>query len=249
MAKDSGLGEQALSKVAELGLKSQLNEAESLSVDVRVDPVSLMQGEVTSVTVEGEGLVMQQELKARELTVQIGSIKVNPWKATLGEIELERPTDSSVRMVLSESDIDRAFNSQFVHSQMPHIEVEQNGQSVTVTARDVSFRLPGEGRIAVQAQLEHLDTGAIEQIAFAATPDIATDGYRLQLKDVEYIDGQEVSAELTAIILERVSDVLDLRNFEVPSMNLRLTDLEVLEGELMLLATAEIKAFPGSLEG
>ncbi|MEM6838512.1 MAG: DUF2993 domain-containing protein [Cyanobacteria bacterium P01_C01_bin.120] len=249
MTEDLGLGEQALSKAAEIGLESQLDEAESLSVDVRVDPLSLMKGEVESVTVEGEGLVMQRELRTQELTVQTGLIKVNPWKAALGEIELERPTQSAVRMVLSEADIDRAFNSHFVHNQIPHIEVEQNGQSVAVTAREISFRLPGNGRIAVHADLKHLDAETTKQIAFEATPDIAANGYRLHLKDVKYVSGEEISPKLTALILEQVSDVLDLRNFEVPSMNLRLTDLEVLAGKLILSSAAEIRAFPGNLEG
>lgn len=248
VTKDLSLGEQALSKAAEIGLKSQFDKAESLSIDIQIDPISLMKGEVKSVTVEGEGLVMQQELRTQELTVQTGSIKVNPWKAALGEIELERPTQSSVRMVISEADIDRAFNSQFVHNQIPHIKVAQNGQTVTVTARDISFQLPGNGQIVVHADLEHLGTGIVEQIAFEATPNIAANGYRLHLKDVKYICGKEVSSELTTLILEQISRVLDLRNFEVPSMNLRLTNLEVLAGKLILSSEAEIKAFPCNLE-
>lgn len=60
MPESSGLGEQALNKAAEIGLSSQLDEAENLDVNIKTDPLKLVQGQVDSVSVEGEGLVMQK---------------------------------------------------------------------------------------------------------------------------------------------------------------------------------------------
>ncbi|MDB9527492.1 DUF2993 domain-containing protein [Oscillatoria sp. CS-180] len=246
MTNDSSLGRQAISKAAEIGMKSQLDEAETLNVDVDADPASLMNGEVNSVTIEGEGLVMQEELRTKQLTVKTDAIKVNPWKAAFGNITLERPTHSSVKMVLSESDIDTAFNSQFVNSKMPDLTINRNGQSIHMTPQEVSFQLPENGKVAVHAHLKNLSTGEIEQMAFRATPYIADRGNRVDLKDVEYLDNREISPELTAVILEQVSSLLDLKNFEIPGMNLALTNLEVANQELTLLANAEITTFPGN---
>ncbi|MBD0364394.1 MAG: LmeA family phospholipid-binding protein, partial [Coleofasciculus sp. C3-bin4] len=64
------IGEQALSKAAEVALSSQLDEAESLEVDIRTDPLKLIQGELDSVKIQGEGLVMQKDLRAQELQVR-----------------------------------------------------------------------------------------------------------------------------------------------------------------------------------
>ena len=55
MIGEPDLGEQALSKVAEVGISSQLDEVEDLDVDIRTNPLQLMQGKVESVKIAGEG--------------------------------------------------------------------------------------------------------------------------------------------------------------------------------------------------
>ncbi len=55
------IGEQAVSKAAEVGLETQLDESEDLDVNVRANPLDVAQGNVESVGVEGKGLVMQKE--------------------------------------------------------------------------------------------------------------------------------------------------------------------------------------------
>ncbi|MCF4969747.1 LmeA family phospholipid-binding protein, partial [Nostoc sp. CMAA1605] len=63
MVEGSGIGEQALNKAAEIGLSSQLDEVENLDVNIKTDPLKLIQGEVESVNIAGEGLVMQKDLR------------------------------------------------------------------------------------------------------------------------------------------------------------------------------------------
>ena len=242
----TGLGEQALSKAAEIGLQTQLDDAEALNVSLQTDPATLIGGKVNHVTVERKGLVMQQSLRTEALKVEVGEIQVNPWKAALGDIELEHPTEASVRILLTESDIDRAFNSQFIHEQIPSMTVVLDGQSVEVTAQQVSFQLPGDGKIAIEAILVDMDQQRVGAIAFTATPAIAENGHRIELKDMQYTDGEALSPELTDSILKNISSLLDLRHFEVPSMDLKLSALTVLAGQLGLIAEAEIKAFPGN---
>ncbi len=63
MPDSPGLGEQALNKAAEIGLSSQLDEVEKLDVNIKTDPLKVVQGQVDAVTIEGEGLVMQKDLR------------------------------------------------------------------------------------------------------------------------------------------------------------------------------------------
>jgi len=49
-ANQPGLGEEALSKAAEIGLSTQLDEVEELNVDIRTNPIQVMQGELESVS-------------------------------------------------------------------------------------------------------------------------------------------------------------------------------------------------------
>lgn len=50
MTQEKGdIGEQAFSKAAEIAISSQLDEVENLDVDIRTDPLKLIQGELESV--------------------------------------------------------------------------------------------------------------------------------------------------------------------------------------------------------
>jgi hypothetical protein len=104
------IGEKAISKAAEVGLSTQLDEVEELDVDIRTNPVDLMQGKLQSVGIEGEGLVMKKDLRAEELNIQTNEVEINSVKAAFGNIELTHPIDAKARIVLTKTDIERAFN-------------------------------------------------------------------------------------------------------------------------------------------
>ncbi len=83
MAEEAGLGEQALNKMAELALASQLDEAEKLQVQVKTDPSKLAQGKLDSLAIEGEGLVMQEGVRMDALEMHLSPIAVNPLKTVM----------------------------------------------------------------------------------------------------------------------------------------------------------------------
>ena len=86
MQENQGLGEQALNKAAEIGLSSQLDEVEALDVDIETDPLKLVQGQVDSVTIAGEGMVMQKDLRMEELDMHMSGVAINPLSAAFGKI-------------------------------------------------------------------------------------------------------------------------------------------------------------------
>ncbi|MDV2990865.1 MAG: hypothetical protein N4J56_000519 [Chroococcidiopsis sp. SAG 2025] len=78
MSEQQGLGEQALNKAAEIGLSSQLDEVEKLDVDIKTDPLKALQGQVDSVAIAGEGMVMQKDLRVEKMDMQVDSVAINP---------------------------------------------------------------------------------------------------------------------------------------------------------------------------
>lgn len=166
MSDQAGLGEQALNKVVEMGISSQLDEVENLDVDITTDPFKLMQGQVDEVTVEGEGLVMQGELRIEELDMHMSGVAINPLSAAFGKIELTKPTDASTHVVLLESDLNRAFNSQFIRDKLQNQQIQIDGQPMTIEPQQVDFRLPGEGKVALNATILLRETGETNQVAY-----------------------------------------------------------------------------------
>ena len=246
MEQKGDLGEQALSKAAEVALTTQLDEVENLNVDIRTDPFKLVQGQLDSVKIEGEGLVMQKDLRAEELQVQTGNIAINPLSAAFGKIELTRPTEADAHVVLTEQDIQRAFNSEFMHDKLQNLDVNVDGKPMKIDTRQVEFALPGDSKVALKAEILLKETGETKQVSFTAVPRMVAGGDRISLEDVQYADGEEVSPELTAALLKSAGELLDLRNFELEGMSLRLKGLNVQNGKLTLQAQAYVEKFPES---
>ncbi|MBD2048581.1 DUF2993 domain-containing protein [Coleofasciculus sp. FACHB-64] len=238
------MGQQALNKAAEIGLSSQLDEVEELAVDIQSDPLKMVQGQVDSVTVEGEGLVMNKDLRMEEMKMEMRGISINPLSAAFGKIELTKPTDATTHVVLTEADINRAFNSEFVGSKLQSMQVSVNGQPMTIDTKKVDFRLPGENKIALSADVLLRESGETTQIAFTAVPRVGANGQKVNLEDVEYTEGKELSPELTAALLEKSSELLNLSNFDLQGMSLCIKQLNLESGKMTLLAEARVEQIP-----
>ena len=243
MSEQQGLGEQALNKAAEMGISSQLDQVEDLEVDIKTDPLKAIQGQVDSVTIEGEGMVMQGDLRMEELEMHMSGVAINPLSAAFGKIELTKPTDASTRVVLLESDLNRAFNSDFVRSKLQSQQVHVNGQLMTIKPQQVDFRLPGEGKVSINATVQ-LDNGETKQVAFTAVPSVSASGQTVTLKDVQYGESEEISPELTKALVDQTSDLLNLSNFDLEGMTLTIKSLQVEAGKLTLSASAHVEQIP-----
>lgn len=238
------LGKQALNKVVEVGLSSQLDEVEDLKVDVETDPMQLMAGEVESVKIEGKGMVMQKDLRVEEMQVKTHHVAVNPLKAAFGQIELAHPTDATVQVTLTEADINRAFNSEFIQEKLQNLDVCVNGDRVTVDTQRVEFGLPGKGKVAIKTDVALRNIGETKETTFTAVPRMEPNGQQVILEEVQYEAGQELSPELTNALLTAARELLDLRNFELDGMDLRLRRLDVQPNQLLLEAEARVEQIP-----
>lgn len=243
MQDQPGLGEQALDKVVELGISSQLDEVENLDVDIKTDPLKLVQGQVDDVKIAGDGLVMKKDLRVDQLDMHMTGVAINPLSIALGKIELTKPTDATVRAVLTESDINRAFNSDYVRNQLQNLQVSINGQPTAISAQQVNFRLPGDRKVAIDATVS-LPDNRTQQVAFSAIPAISSNGQTVALENVEYGEGEELSPELTAALVEQTSEILNLTNFDLEGMSLRIENLQVESGKLTIKAQAHVEKIP-----
>jgi hypothetical protein len=75
---------------------------------------------------------------------------------------------------------------------------------------------------------------------------MSANGQRISLTEVNYTQGEELSPELTKALLDKTSELLDLRNFELEGMSLRLKGFDVEKGNLTLQAEAHVEEFPSS---
>ena len=238
------VGEKAIDKLAKVGIESQLDTTESLDVNIRTNPLDLMQGEIESVSVKGDGLVMKKELRAEKLQIETGNIAINSIKAAMGNIELTKPTDARMLVVLKEDDLQNAFNCEYVKNKLQNLEIDYQGEQVTVRIEQIKFLLPDTGKVKLEADIYLVEKERDEKISLTAIPKIDGAGNCIKLESVEYLQNANSNADVAKAMLKSAEEILDLRNFELDEMSLRVRKLDVDLGKLTIEADAEIKDFP-----
>ena len=243
MNEQSGIGKQALDKVAEVAIKSQLDQTEQLDVDIQAEPMDLVQGKVESVKIKGAGVVMKQALRVEALKVDAESVSINPLKALTGEIELTEPTQAQAQILITEADLNRALASDYLLRKMQGLKVSVQGEPRTIDIQTAKIRLPGDDKLALEIGLSVQETGDRTQIAAVAIPSLQASGQKIDLKVVS-AEVQDLSIEFATTLFEKVIDLLDLRNFELDGFSLHLQSLIVQKDTLLLQATTTIEKLP-----
>lgn len=244
--KSSGAGEQAINNIAKAGLETTLDQADSLEIDLHSNPLDLMQGEIESVSVKGEGLVMKKELRADKLRIETNNISINSIKAAMGNIELNKPTDARMLVVLKEEDLQNAFNCEYVREKLQNLKIDLDGETVTVKVEQIKFVVPDIAKVKLEANVHLVESDEYEKISFTAIPEINNEGNCISLKSVEYLQDIKYNTEVAKAIINSAEEILDLRNFEIDKMSLKVRKLDVNLGKLTIEADAEITDFPSA---
>ncbi|MBW4690976.1 MAG: DUF2993 domain-containing protein [Lyngbya sp. HA4199-MV5] len=240
---NADLGEKALSKIVEVGLESQLDQVEAMDVDIRTDPGKLMQGNVDSIAIVGKGLVMKRDLRLETLEVNTDQVSINPLHAVLGNVELTRPTNAEARFVLLESDMNRAFNSDYIRAKLRGLKMQLDGKPVTMSVEQAEIELPGKNQIVVNADFLLLEPGERKKLTAVAVPKIEADGQCLAL-EILSADGENITQEMITAIFDQVTELLDLRNLDLSGTSMKLQTLEAQKGKLVIHATTQIAQIP-----
>ena len=242
--ESSNVGEQAINKLAKAGIEAKLDKSEGLDINIRTSPLDIMQGEIDSVSVKGDGLVMQKELRAEKLRIETSSIAINSIKAAMGNIELIKPTDARMLVVLKEEDLQNAFNCEYLKDKLQNLEIDYEGEKATVRIEQIKFTLPDIGKVKLEADIYLVEQDQNEKISLTAIPKINSAGDCIKLESVECLQDTEYNAEVAQAMLDSAEEILDLRNFELDEMSLKVRKLDVDLGKLTIEADAEIKNFP-----
>ncbi|MCT7971591.1 LmeA family phospholipid-binding protein [Laspinema olomoucense] len=245
MIQEESLQDRAINAAAKLAISSQVDDFKTLDVSVQSDPAKLLSGELEAVEISGEGMVMKQELRMEKLDIKTGKISVNPFLAALGNIQLEEPTEATVAVVLNEEDIKGAFDSDFIQEKLQNFAITVDGKPLTLDAQQVDFSLPGEGKVRLSIGVLFRETGETRQVEFTAIPEVQADGTGARLREIEYLDGNELSPEMTQALLKKCEYLLNISNFELSSgMSVRLRGLRIVPGQVHLDAHAYIEEIP-----
>ncbi|HEY9600157.1 MAG TPA: DUF2993 domain-containing protein [Allocoleopsis sp.] len=235
---------QALSEVAEMSLSAQLDEIENLDVDVRTNLLKMVQGQADSVSIAGQGLVMQKDIRVHELEVHTDKIAIDLLSAILGQIELNRPVDATARLVLTEQDINRALNSDYIRHKFPCFEVNVDGEIVGLEPQQMKIHLSGGSKVRFRGTILLHERGNTRQVGFNAAFRPRTHSQPVMLEEFNCSEGEGISLELTVALMNKVRELMNLPYFEIEGVALRVKQLDVHEGSLTLHTEAYVRQLP-----
>lgn len=244
MPDEPRLEEQALSEVAERTISAQLDKVENLEVDVRTNLLKMVQGQADSVSIAGQGLVMQKDIRVDQLEVHTDRVAIDVLSAILGQIELNQPVDATARLVLTEQDINRALNSDYIGSKFKGLEVNVDGEIVILEPQQMKIHLPGDGKVRFKATMLLHERGNTRQLGFNAAFRPRTDSQPVMLEEFNCSEGEGISLELTVALMNKVRELMNLPYFEVEGIVLRVKQLDVHEGSLTLHTQAYVRQMP-----
>jgi hypothetical protein len=246
MNQEPDLGEQALDKATEVVLSSQLDEVENLEVDIRTNPLQIVQGKVDSVNINGQGLVIKQDLRAESVKVQTNAVSINPLKVVTGEIELEQPAQAQAQVLITEADLNRALQSTYLREKLKQLAIEVDGKTIPIEIHHINLQLLEANQIDISATIR---SGEKEASEFQAVvqPVLKDNGQRIEL-EILSAKGQGLSLKFLSALFQKVVELLDFRNFELGGMSLHLNELETYEGKLSLQANTTIEKLPSKAE-
>lgn len=234
-----------LSQAVETQLSSQLDEVEKIIVDVRTDLGKMVQGKADSVAVAGSGLTMQKDIRVQDILIYADRLSINPLSAIFGEIKLNQPLDTIFRVVLTEEDINRALNSDYVKAKLSPLELSVDGQIVPVELQlPLSLHLPEGGKMQFSANMLVHEPGNTQQLGFTASFFPRTHEHPVLLEEFRCTPGKGISVELTAAFMQKLKEVVNLPYFQVEGMKIRIQELSVQEGSLTLIAEARVYQMP-----
>lgn len=246
MAQDNTapLEAQVISAAVEMGLSSQLDTVEEINVNVRTDLLNMVQGQVDSVSVSAQGLVMQKDIRVQEMEMQTDSIAINPLSAIFGDIKLTQPTGAAARVVLTERDINRALKSDYVRRKMQSLALNVDGKTVILEPQQIQIQLPGEGKVECSGKIWLHEGENSRLLSFIGIIQPRTSSQPLLLEAFQCSPGDGISLELMIPLLHKVKELLDLPYYEMEGTAFRVKNMEVQEGSLTVYAEAYVRQIP-----
>ncbi|WP_416666309.1 LmeA family phospholipid-binding protein [Egbenema bharatensis] len=237
------LGEQALDKVAEIAISSQLDEAEEVDVDIRTDPGNLIQGKLNSVGVSGEGMTMKRDLRVEAVQMETDAVAIDPLKSMTGELELTKPLNAKTRILLTETDLNRALKSDYLRPKMQGLEIRHEDKVIPINIEAATVHLQENGQIRSDASLFLIETNERKRLTSTLVPSIKEDGNKIQLEIIS-AEGEGLSLEFLTVLFEQIVELLDLRNFDLGGNALKLQRIDVRPTKIFLQATATMRKLP-----
>jgi hypothetical protein len=232
-------GDQLVSKVVTTAISALLKQTEVLDVKVRAEPVAkLLQGSIDGFDFVGQGLLMHSGLQVDRMEFYLQALSIDFGALFRGRVQLRQPTQASMRIVLTENNLTASFNTSFLKEKLQQLSCE--GQPLMFEKTQISIK--DDQSLRMQSWVRQGQAEQIFEIDITAQVTVK-DRRKLQFIDVTY-GGDQKEIELGKVLTDHVNNLLDLDQFALDGMKLRVDQLRLRNQQLTLYGVAHIDKFP-----
>ncbi len=230
-------GDQLVSKVVGAAIAALFKRSEKIEAIVRAEPVAkLLQGSIDGFDLLAQGLQMYNGMRIEAMELFSEAVSIDFSEIFQGRVKLRQPTQSTMRVVLTEEDLGLSFNTPFILEKLRRMEI--NGRPLEI--RGVKIQISNEGTLRIQAEVNAGEEWL--PIDFTSQVDLQ-ERRRIQFVNVEH-KGIEEAVAISQSLVNHVNDLLDLDKFALDGTQLRVDRVRVRDHKIIFYGTARIDRFP-----
>ncbi|MDV2990734.1 MAG: hypothetical protein N4J56_000388 [Chroococcidiopsis sp. SAG 2025] len=247
MDNEPRLEEQVIDAVAEVGISSQVDNAEKIDVDIQTNLLKLILGQADSVDFTGQGVVIQKDIRLQEIEVQTDKVDVNPLSALFGKVELDKPLDAIAKIVITEPDLNRALKSEYVLKKARNFKINVDGQTVILEMQQMQLQLPGDNKMVFDGKVLLHEKGETQPLGFTATFRPRTQKQPVIVENFQCDRNEGISFAIALSLMEKVKQWMELPYFDLEGIALRVEEMTAQAGQLALQIQMRMKQIPQNL--
>ena len=232
-------GAQLVSKAVSAAIAALFKRTGSIDANIRVEPVAkLLQGSIDGFDFIGKEMLMYNGLPIHGMELYVEAVSIDFSAIFKGQVTLRKPTQATMRVVLTDEDLTTSFNTPFVVEKLQRLEYQ--GQSLKFQNSQIS--LNADKTLSMKTQVSK--GNAAEAIELDMTTSLAVEERRkIRFVDVSYRGSQE-AIDLGKAIINHVNQLLDLDKFALDGTQLRIDRIRPKESQIVFYGTASIDQFP-----
>ena len=246
MTDNQRLEEQFVSQEVERRVSEKLDASEKIEIDIQTDVLKIVQGQAKKVSLSGQGLVIQKDIRVQEIKLQTDNIAINPLSAIFGHIELNEPVNAVARIVLTKTDINLALTSDLVRSLAENFPLNVDGEILTFEPQHIDIFLPGDGKIGCNATvlLKSPENTRLLGVTVSFRP--RTNSHPILLESVTCTEGEGISVELILAFMQKIKEIANQPFLKWEDIAFRIINMEVEQESVILMIEANVKQISAS---
>ena len=232
-------GDRVVSKAVTAAISALFKQTETLEAIVKAEPVAkLFQGSVDGFDFLGQGLLMYSGMRVQSMEFYVQAVSIDFGAIFRGQVKLKQATQANMRIVLSEEDINASFNTPFLVEKLQTFTFQ--GQPLKF--ENTHFEMVNNGFLKLKSHVCVGQDTQPKKVGFTAQIEVK-DRRKIRFVNVEYGDDLD-DLTLSQALVEHLNTLLDLDQFALDGMQLRVDQLRVRNKQLTLYGVAKITDFP-----